>query len=170
MLSLDFTYDGDSSGEFTNTLGERLENEDSHDYEKNVDEINFRDSIDILSDGDPRLKDIFVKIGNGNSISSIIKDFKRREGSVEIDNTFAEKVLCSECKKVVSEKIKEVLKIDNFKLLDYVIDSNILSYTIEMRKTEESDLLSKTIRNLKKNKDYYLDKIKGEKLDEVDFI
>ena len=166
VLSLDMPYE-EKNGK-TITLGEKLEDEDSRDYEKMKEEEEFEDTVKILSDGNPKLKEIFIKLSEGNSISSLMREYKIKEGELKIDVNLAEKINCSanECdehsEKIVIDKIKEKHG-NNFKLIDFKVHNDIVKYKVEMRKTEESDLFFKTIRNLKKNKDSYVKLIQEKK-------
>ena len=159
MLSLDYQYDEKDGSSIT--LKEKIENEDSLDYEKTKNNVNFEESIDILSNGNPKLKEVFMKIGNGNSISSIMRDSKIKDGEVNIDDAFVINYENNKCKSVIIDKIKEEHKLNSFKLLNFEIKGSILKYQVEMKKTKESEMISKTMRYLKKNKEQYINLFKN---------
>lgn len=155
MLSMDHVY-GD--GEEGMTLGDKIENESSNDYHQAMCNLNFSDSLNILSDGNERLKDLLVKIGNGNSIQAVLKECKTRNGVIKVDDDTVNKLINSENN--IENHIREIHHLKDFKLIDYDIVNNSLKYTIELKKTEDSDMLSKAIRKIRNNKNRYLKLIK----------
>jgi hypothetical protein len=53
-------------------------------------------------------------------------------------------------------------KVDGaFSLIKYSIEDNKLIYSIEMKKTTETDKILKTLRHIKRNKNSIVTKIKG---------
>lgn len=159
MLSLDYAVE---EGGKSITLQDKLESEESVDFQHNQNEVHFNESVNILSEGNVKLKEIFFKLGRGSSVSSLLKECKTKHGEIELDNELCNEYEKTKCKSIIVNKIKEKYQTDKFKLLDYRVECNILSYQIEMKKTQESELLTKTIKNLKDNKERYMKMIRGE--------
>ena len=153
MLSLNMNYD--EKGGKTITLEEKIENEDSQDYKKNMDSIYFDESLKILSNGDETLTDMLKKIGNGQSINSVLKEYKTKNGEIHVDQETAIMIKDKRRRSILSKKIEEMHKINNFKLMDYCIEGTRVKYVIEFSKTKESLMLSKTLRHIRKNKNTY---------------
>ena len=161
ILSLDFSYNDSDGGELT--LKDIIPSKS--DAEESLD---FRDAISFLSKNDPLLIEFFKKICAGNSLAYLLKEYKIRNGYVDLTNNKSDlkKLRERKSKKIVSEIIKSQNILDgDFKLLEYelVKDSgHKLKYKVEMRKTKETDFIIKFIRDLKKHKEYYMSKIKGD--------
>lgn len=163
LLSLDYQYGED--GNKKTTIKDIINNEISSDYEKNIDNANFEDYVNIFSDGDIRLKDIFSKLGDGYSVGTIMKECKTKNGEMILTDDIMKNINNTNIKNIIVEKIKNDTKIVNFKLIDYTIEENIIKYSIEVKKTLESELFSKAIRKIRKNKKMYIDKTKKENID-----
>jgi hypothetical protein len=157
ILSLDFAYnDGDGSDI---TLKDIIASKP--DAEESLD---FRDTISFLSKDNAVLKDFFKKICSGNSLAAVLKEYKTKELSMDLSSHKSElkKLKARRNKKLVSEIIKENGKVSgSFRLLDYNLDDDQLHFKVEMRKTKETDVILKAIRELKKHKEYYVSKIRG---------
>lgn len=160
ILSLDYSYsDGD---------GSELTLKDIIPSKTDVEEsLGFRDSVDFLSKDNPLVKEFFNKICAGNSLASLIKEYKTRSGTIDLSRSKNDllKLKSGKNKRLVADIIKaRRIKNRDFKLIEYQLGGskgNKLIYTVEMRKTEETDFLIKFIRNLKKHKEYYLSKMRG---------
>lgn len=160
ILSLDFSYNDSDGSELTlkDIIPSKMKAEDS---------LDFRDVLSFISKGDPLLLGFFKKLCDGNSLAFLLKEYKTRNGFIDLLNKDEFKRLSErKSKKAVSEIIKSRNAIDgDFKLLDYELvkgSKNGLKYTVEMRKTKETDSIIKFIRDLKKHKEYYMSKIRGE--------
>ena len=161
ILSLDYEYsekDGKSI-----TLEEKLENEDSNDYDNINGEINLKESVHILANGDPKLKNVLVRLGRGDSINCILKHYKTKEGKIKLDSKLKEELENASSEKIIINKIKELSGITDFKLISYNVGYKFLKYTVEFKKTQETDSLAKSLRKIKKDKKYYLELFKDEK-------
>lgn len=157
ILSLDFSYGEGDGSELTlkDFIPSKVDPEES---------LDFRDTISFLSKDNPIVKDVFRKICAGNSLAAVLKEYKIRNGSINLSNRKKDlnKLKSRRNKKLATEIIKsKKTLVGNFKMLDYEIVNNHLRYRIEMNKTKETDYIVKTIRDLKKHKEYYISKIKG---------
>lgn len=160
VLSLDFSY-GDNDGSDL-TLKEVIPGKTDAE-----ESLGFRDSISFLSKNDPLLMEFFKKICDGNSLACVLKEYKTRNGSIDLSGNKPElrKLSKRKNKKLVSKIIKSRNILDGaFKLLEYQLVQNggkQLKYKVEMKKTKETDFIIRFIRDLKKHKEYYVSKIKG---------
>jgi len=159
-LSLDYNYntkDGDES-----TLKDILSDEMGEDANVS-DKMDLEETINILSKQDPIAKGFFRKLSDGNTVSSLIRELKIKRGRIKISRAQAKKLNTNrKCNRIVSDIIKDNSDMPKFNLVDYKITpSNRLCYTVELHKTEEADLMLKTIRNLRRDKDYLLSLING---------
>jgi len=62
---------------------------------------------------------------------------------------------------------KKVIEIEtdmrNFTLLDYQIEKdNSLNYKVELKKTEEADTILRSLREMKRNKHFYIKVLAGK--------
>lgn len=163
ILSLDYGYnDKDGSG---NTLKDIISDTVS-DGTNISDSINLEDTIGILSKKDPKIQAFLRKLSGGDTLASIIKSIKTKKGKIKISVHEAKKInKAKKRKNIVIEFIKDRTDIgdDKFSLLNYHIETNSdLHYTVEMKKTQESDLIMKALRKIRKDKDLFLTKIEGE--------
>ncbi len=69
-LSLDYNY-GSESGE-SSTIQDHLESKESDNHESN--KMLYDEIIDVLSDGNMTLKNVFVSIGDGETLLASIKE------------------------------------------------------------------------------------------------
>jgi hypothetical protein len=161
LLSLDHVYSHDKGGNET-TLQDVLVQTESGEEDSSAKAIHFKETIKFLSNDNPILNDIFIKIGEGNTLSSIIKESKVKRGSVFLSETEIDSVE-SEGECAVKEILCDVEQLEgDFSIIDFdMIDEERLDYAVEYKRTKESDLINKTIKDLRKNKEYYIDKIKG---------
>jgi DNA-directed RNA polymerase specialized sigma24 family protein len=152
ILSLDFPYrgkDGDGS-----TLREALA-DTSSDYGVALNKLATEDTIDIISSKNPIVKGFLNNICEGNTVAALYKKHKMRQGHVKISKAQAQKLAKrKEQKKMVLSLIKNNALIkESFSVLNYsVVSSDTLAYTIEMKKTAETNVVMKAIRRLKKDK------------------
>ena len=161
VLSLDYEY-SEKNGKFV-TLEEKLENEDSNDYNSTNNELNFKESVNILANGDTKLKDVLVRLGHGDSINCILKHYKTKEGKIKLDNKLKEELYEVKDDSIVISKIKELSGISDFKLISYNVGYKFLKYTVEFKKTQEADNITKSLRKIKNDKERYLELFRGEK-------
>lgn len=164
ILSLDYSYN-DKDGSLL-TLKDMLPNEETTDKAYISKSVTLEETVRILSSDDPVLKSFFMKLSEGDSMASLLKQYRTRKGEIYIDNDSAKKLKRYKCKKIVSDLIKEEV-LGDFKLLDYMVeDNNTLTYQVELKKTEETDKIVKALRNIKKNKDSLVSRIRGPKEEE----
>lgn len=160
VLSLDFPYnDGDGSDlTLKDVIPGKVDLEESTD---------FRDSLTFLAKGNPVVREFFKKISDGNSLASLLKEYKIRSGSIDLSDKKQElnKLKSRKNKKLVTEIIKSYGVINGeFKLVEYELygkDNTRLQFKVEMKKTKETDIIVKAIRDLKKHKGFYVSKIRG---------
>ncbi len=161
VLSLDFSYgDGDGSDL---TLKDIIKSE--VDVENSLD---FRDTLSFLAKGNPVLTEFFMKIGDGNSLASLIKEYKMRDGQIDLSKHKKElaRIKARKNKKLVSELIRSKnIQSGEFTLVNYELcgkNKDQLKYVVEMKKTQETDFIIKSIRDLKKHKSYYMTQLNGK--------
>jgi hypothetical protein len=160
LLSLDYNYNNKDGSD--STLKDIVSESIFANEEDVVDKIAIDEVLNLLSKDDPPyVKDFFKKVSNGNSIASALRDQKTFSGRIKLNKGKAEQLdQKRRCNRIASQVIAEKAKIESdFDLQGYYIDKSYLYYTIEMKKTEESDYIVKKLRKLKKNRDYYIRKI-----------
>ena len=153
LLSLDHPYSSDSESE--KTLKDFLEAKEGSDHTRYFKETNFHDTINLLSNGDTLLKDVFVRLGEGSTLSSIIKDYKTEKGHIKV---CVNNISVDDLKEILIDKSK-VLN-EKFVIVDYKILSDRVSYTLEYDDTEETKMIKRSIKKLRNNKADYISKIK----------
>ena len=161
LLSLDHSYSNDKGGGET-TLRDVLTKQESGDDTEVVRATNFQETVRLLSNGNDILKSVFIKLGQGSTLSSIIRDLKTRKGEMKVTSKEL-KSLESDNYDGLKDVIVKKLKISDqeFVVVDYrLVGANRISYSIEFKDTEEAKLIQKTIKDLRKNKEEYIRKIK----------
>lgn len=161
LISMDQKYFSGSEGN-TATVHEFLSSRKSNDNDQFQKKIKFSDTIALLSSEDEILSDVFLRIGNGETMSSIIRDMKKKSGSIDISKKDIDLL-----KKNDFRNLKDIIikNIDNnssdFKIIDYnLINNSILEYSIEFKSTDEIRHVRKKIKEIKDNKDKVLSAIK----------
>ena len=119
------------------------------------------ETIGILSKNDPVFETTLRRLGEGNSLASVLRDYKTRTGYLVVSQEEAAKFKKYKCTKLVSDLIHSRKYSEKFTLQQYEVSGTRLYYEIELKKSKESDLVMKTIRSLRKNKDYYVQQIRG---------
>lgn len=163
-LSLDYNYNTKDGGDSTlkDILADELGEEGGV-----IDQMNLDETIDILAKKDPQVKVFLKRLGHGNTLSSLIKELKMKKGYVTLSKTQARTISKrleekKSCKRIVSDILKDKTDIGKFHLVDCkVTPSNRLYYTVELHKTQEADSMMKTIRSIRKDKNYLMASIQG---------
>jgi len=158
LLSLNYSY---SDGDSEYTLQEIIPDPRFGMDGKVIDSICFKEAISVLccKDDPHYVKEVFIKLGEGNSLASILKEYKQVTGRMRITPNLAKRLKQRKCTRMVSDMICEKHSHKNFTLLNYEVKNKLLIYEIELAKTEESDFIVKKIRGLRKNRDSFLKKI-----------
>lgn len=155
VLSLDYSYDGKDGSE--NTLKDIIANKMASE-DKIIDNMITDETLNTLSGKDLTIKGFLKKLSDGNTIASLIKEYKTKRGKIKISKMQAKRL---NGKKAVSKLIKRNIPIrEDFMVLDYSVSNlNKLYYTIRLKKTDASDLVMRTIRRLRKDKQDILSQI-----------
>lgn len=158
VLSLDYSYNDKDGTEVT--LKDVIPSKETLNKVHVARDHMFNETINILSTGDDKTRKFLEKLGGGESMSSILKEYRTRTGSIKISRNQAKKI-GDHSKRAVKKIIKKNVE-DKFELVNYKVKNcSTLDYEIELKKTKEADEVMRTIRELRKNKEYYLEKIKG---------
>jgi len=160
VLSLDHNYNQKDGAE--NNLKDILKDVKSEN--KIAKDICLIETIKILSRDDKNIGLFLKKLSEGGTVTSLLRDIRTKHGKIKISKIQAKKLnLKKRCNRIVSNLIKDKNDIcDKFQLVKYHIkDLDKLHYTIEMKKTLETDKIMKTIRKLRRNKDKYLEILQG---------
>lgn len=153
ILSLDHSYN-DKDGDNKNTLGDIVSGQMKQN-DNVVDQINFNETLDVISNGDSNIKGFLRKLGDGNTLSSLLKECKMVKGSIKIGkkqfNYLKDTV---KYKRIVSDLIKKATNNeDAFSIVEYHVGGACrLYYTMEMHKTDDSNYILKIIRKLRRDK------------------
>jgi hypothetical protein len=162
LLSLDYSYN-DKDGSLL-TLKDLIASEPTNDKAYISKNVTLDETIRILSSDDPVLKSFFMKLSEGDSMAALLKEYRTKKGEICLDKRNANKLKRYKCNKIVSDMIKDKVN-GEFKLVEYEVgDTDKLSYQVEMKKTEETDKIIRAIRDIKKNKESFVTRIKGEEI------
>lgn len=157
ILSLDYSYNATDGSEVT--LKDVIPSSDSQDNDYILNDTYFDETLNVLSKDNEQFKEFLKKIGEGNSLVALMKEYKTRQGTLKITQEQASRFGNRKCTKLVSDLIKEHVN-DDFKLLGYEIEgTNRLKYEVELNKTKETDKFMKSLREIRKNKDFYKRKL-----------
>lgn len=160
ILSLDYSYN-DKDGSAL-TLKDVIPSEASAEDNFVLKETIFDETVTALSTDNPQFKEFLLKVSEGGSLASLMKEYKTRKGQITLNHSQAKKLAHRKSKKFIAAIIREQNNIKgDFNLSDYTLEGSALNYEIELKKTTETDNILKTIRELRKNKDVYLNQIKG---------
>lgn len=154
ILSLDYSYGNQDEGELT--LKDIIP--DKEGQPSVFSNTYLEETLDLLSNKDPKLKEFLLKLGNGNSLVSLIKEYNTKVGRIKISPQEHKKI---KSKRNVSKILKDKnLFNEGFKVLGYRIkENNTLEYKVELSKNNETDYFLKQIRNIRNNKDAYREMI-----------
>ena len=159
VLSLDYSYGNVDEGDgrsLKDILSDKME-----DRRGTVDQIYLEETMNVLSNKNHIIKKFLRGLSDGNTLGNMIKTFKTKKGIIKISRKQFKNLSSKKSKKTVIGLIKDHNNIeDKFSLIGYSVHApNILNYTIEMQKTKESDLIIKTVRKLRRNKESILERI-----------
>jgi hypothetical protein len=162
MYSLDYAYGHDEDSETTlkDVLSNKYKSESSA-----LDGIIYDETISKISNNNAVVKGFLHKLSLGNTVSSLLKEYRTKTGNIKIDKNVFKHIKSSKEKEIlVSDIIRDNDDINSeFMVIDYDIsnkdDYNNLSYTIEMKKTNETDTVIKALRRMKRDKDMIISKI-----------
>ena len=162
MYSLDYAYGHDEDSETTlkDVLASKYKSESSA-----LDGIIYDETISKMSNNNSVVKGFLHKLSLGNTVSSLLKEYRTKTGNIRIDKNAFKHIKSSKEKEIlVSDIIRDNYDINSeFMVIDYDIsnkdDYNNLSYTIEMKKTNETDTVIKALRRMKRDKDMIISKI-----------
>jgi hypothetical protein len=158
VLSLDWNYKrGDGENELT--LKDIVSNK-IVTHNQAPHRMSLGETIDLLSNNDNRIKNFLYKMVEGNTLSSILKDYRTKYGKIVVSRSQAHKLNRDNQKRYATRLIKDQKGItERFNLLEYRMKLNKMEYKIELKKSEDADFIMKTIRRFRKNKDHLLAKI-----------
>jgi len=159
ILSLDYPYNTSDGSEVT--LKDIIPSNNPTATDFVLTNTYMEETLNVLSHNDQNFKEFLTRIGEGNSLVSLIREYKIRKGTIKVSTAQAKRLGKRKCKKVVASLIK--CKVDeDFTLLGYEVEGDSrLRYEIELKKTMETDLFLKSLRELRKNKEVYRKKLEG---------
>ncbi|MFA5314044.1 MAG: hypothetical protein WC375_12150 [Methanomassiliicoccales archaeon] len=162
VLSLDYSYN-DKDGDAI-TLKDVVANCPPEEAcEGVICKLCAEETLDLLAHENMDFRGFLQRLSDGTSFASLIKEYKTRQGRIKLTSSQF-KQMSGRAKKIEVANLvrsKGHFK-DDFKLIEYNVASpHWLSYTIEMRKTNQTDNIIKKVRELRKNKGWYLHHIRG---------
>jgi hypothetical protein len=160
VLSLDYSYSDKDGSEVT--LKDLVPSKSNVGKHSNKD-VFLEETLDVLAHENHQIKEFLRKLSDGNSLTALIKEYKSKRGSVKITRAqYRQLNNRRNCHRIVTGIIEEKTKPDSsFKLVEYFVKKNVLHYKIEMNKTEEADFIIKKIRHIRRNREDYINKIRG---------
>jgi len=157
ILSLDYAYNTSDGSEVT--LKDVIPSDNPTETDYVLTNTYMDETLNVLSNNDENFKQFLSKIGDGNSLVSLIREYKTRQGTINVSTDDAKKFSSRNCKRLVTDLIKDKID-DDFKLLGYKIEgTSRLRYEVELKRTEETDKFMKSLREIRKNKESYMDKL-----------
>jgi len=162
VLSLDYSYSDKEGSEVS--LKDIIP--DEKEIAKHpITNLLLEETLDMLSQKNHDIKEFFRKLSDGNSLTTLIKEYRIRTGSLKLTRTQVKQLSGKRrCVNIVSDLIKKKGGVkESFSIVDYEVKRTLLHYRIEMKKTNEVDFILKTIRKLRKNRLEYLGMIKESK-------
>jgi hypothetical protein len=153
ILSLDYPYNANDGSEVT--LKDVIPANDPTETDYVLANTYMEETLNVLSQNDPAFRDFLVRLGEGSSLISLIREYKTRKGIVKISKSQAERFSSRKCNRMVSDLIRD--KVDgDFTLLGYEVEgTNRLKYKVELKKTKETDRFIKSLKELRNNKEVY---------------
>jgi len=153
VLSLDYGWDK-AKDEGSTTESMFASKLIDRNFKKISDDMSMTETVNILSKGNPFIKEVFHRLGEGHTISSVLQDVKTRNGKIRINRNKMKALKNKKrCKTMVSKLIKNEVKVNSgFSVVDYEIGKNKIDYVIQLRKTKESDEILRVIRKLRKRR------------------
>jgi DNA-directed RNA polymerase specialized sigma24 family protein len=161
IFSLDYYYGKDDDSE--NTLKDVLANKYNSE-DKAINNIIYEETVSKMSNNNPVVKGFLHKLSFGNTVTSLLKQYRTKTGNINIDKDIFKDIDSASEKDIVSEIIRKNNDNDSdFMIVDYDIshkDShNNLKYTIEMKKTKETDMVIKALRRIKRDRESLISKM-----------
>lgn len=156
VLSLDFQYNSNDGTEVTLKDVIPANNPTETDYV--LTDTYMEETLDVLARNNEKFRDFLKRVGEGNSLVSLIREYKTRNGYVRVNADQAKRFSARKCNKMVSDLLKQknVAKGTDFTLTGYKIEgTSRLRYEIELNKTQETDMIMRSLRELRKNKAIY---------------
>jgi len=161
ILSLEYSYK-DKCGQDI-TLQDTLSDPASEHEDKRTE---ARETMEVLiNHTNPILKPVLEKLTNGETLSSALKDYKIKTGVIKLGCHGIKKLKDKrDVKKIIGDHLSKSSRPNKkFKMIDYKLGSyNKLFYTVEVGYSREAMKCLKEIKELRKNKDSIMKKIKGE--------
>ena len=159
ILSLDYPYNTSDGSEVT--LKDVIPSTSPNETDYVLTNTYINETLDILSLNNPTFRDFLLKVSEGNSLVSLIREYKTKKGNINLSLDQAKQLRSRKCSKMVKELLKDKnIAEGDFKLLGYSVEgTSRLKYEIELKKTKDLDMIMKSLRELKKNKESYKSKL-----------
>lgn len=150
LLSLDYDYGDDgSSGNLKSKLSESMEQRSFA-----MDSIKLNDTARVLSNNNPIVFNFLKDLSKGHSVSALIKIYKTKNGIIKLNTNdyqrFSQKHIKSKDVSAFIGSSENI--IGSFSLVRYSIVDHQMRYTIEMKKTKDTDVIIKSLRRLRKDR------------------
>jgi len=161
VLSLDYEYSGRNGDPLS--LLEMLGQEPEDPRSSPTIRMSLADDIALLADGDSDVERVLSQIVQGNTLADLVRDSKRIKGQLQLSKRYAKTLReKSSCKRAVKNLIKDAEEFESFTLVDYgFVGDDIVEYEVELPTTAEAEIIKKTIRKIRRNRDSYRQKLNG---------
>jgi len=161
ILSLDFVYNDSDGTEIT--LKDIIASKNSISEDSIHKDSSLAEAVKLLAKGNPLIHEFLIKLSEGNSVAALLKEYRTKNGTLQINKSQASRISKRFCKNIVKKMIEGNIPEKNFTVVDYKVNpDNSLKYSIELKKTEESDQILRSLRELKRNKDFYMKLLRGK--------
>jgi len=152
VLSLDYGWDkaGDTDGNNHVFAKNMVDHKNKHTTE----DMAMHETVNILSKGNPFIREVFHRLGEGHTVSSVLQEVKTRNGKIKLSKNKLRALMGKKrCKTIVSKLIKDEVRVGSgFSVVNYEIGKNKIHYVIRLKKTKESDEILRVIRKLRKKR------------------
>lgn len=155
LLSLEYEYTGKDGAR---TLKDIISNQ-IVERDRSTDSLKLKEMINVLANENNDMRYFLINISRGSTVAAVLRDIKTRSGKIRVAISVLKKIVK---RNISKKKIKALIHNyiqDDFKLLDYNVKNNKLSYIVEMRKTKETDYILKELRRMKINETAIMDKL-----------
>jgi hypothetical protein len=160
FVSVDSHYHDSKSGRNIR-MGDVLSRKKNDDHSNFSKDLSFSDTVSILAGDDETLRSVFVRLGEGESFSSIIRGMKKKEGDISLSKREIASLRESGFSNL-KDLIVNNVDVDNlnFNILDYSLDgSGTLKYSIEFKSTDKIKMVRRKINDMRERREHFLNKV-----------
>lgn len=158
LLSLDYNYKENDGNAVT--LKDIISDKSSGHQQGFEGNLHIEDTIKVLSNDNKHFKKFLIKLSQGGTVSSVIKEYKTKSGNISLTTKQRKLIRGRNKQHIIKDIIKKKSKIQhNFNLIDYELSEKSISYTVELKNISKVNSIISEVNKIRGNKDLYLQKI-----------